>query len=125
MIQQLIWVALGGAMGAICRASIAMWLPVIPGKWPIATFMANVLGCLLMGIAFYFLNRLSLPIVYKSIVMTGFLGALTTFSSFALEAWLMFQHNAPVLALTYVAASALTCFLAVAAGHYLAATVYP
>lgn len=79
-------VAVGGAAGAVLRHLTESAFGWQGSGWPMGTFLANVAGCLLMGL---FLGRLSVletvPPRVTPLVTTGFLGGLTTFSTFAAE----------------------------------------
>jgi CrcB protein len=80
-------VMIGGGLGALCRYGFtlagARWLGV---RFPWGTLMANMTGCLLIGVAFALTERSELlPPSGRLFFMTGFLGALTTFSTYALE----------------------------------------
>jgi CrcB protein len=80
-------VAVGGAIGAAGRWLIA-WVfdsagaVHVPGTWPWATLVENVVGCLLIGFAARFVER---ETVSWAFVVTGVLGGFTTFSAFAVE----------------------------------------
>ena len=97
MILRLLVVGMGGFFGAILRYLIAIWL--LPwterSGFPLGTFVANMVGCLLIGLLTgWFLARDTTPEV-RLLVMTGFLGALTTFSTFSLESLLLLQGERP------------------------------
>lgn len=81
-LKTLVWVFLGGGVGAACRVALAGWLDERVGdRFAQAGILAaNLLGCLLIGIASSTLRQ---PLT-RSAVMGGFLGGLTTFSSFGL-----------------------------------------
>ena len=120
MLIQFLSVAVGGAVGACVRYSLALFFPFVPGQWPVASFTANVLGCTIMGALFYLIQQAHLPLSVKPLLLAGFLGAMTTFSSFALEAWLLLQHNAHLLAIAYLAVSVIACVCAIAFGYAVA-----
>ena len=85
-------VGLGGAFGAICRYLISLWATGSFGQ--VAILSVNVAGSRIMGMMAALLTVSSLfsdPI--RGFVMIGFLGALTTFSSFALDAYNFFQRG--------------------------------
>ena len=91
----LLSVGLGGALGAISRYLISLWVTGTFGQpgW-MAMFSVNVAGSLMMGMMVALLTVCSLfsdPV--RGFVMVGFLGALTTFSSFALDAHSFFQRG--------------------------------
>jgi CrcB protein len=79
-------VALGAALGAWLRWGLAMWLNGLFPALPPGTLLANLLGGYLIGLALaYFALHPGLPAEWKLLVVTGFLGALTTFSAFSAE----------------------------------------
>lgn len=106
-------IALGGALGAMGRYAIVTFvLPVTPHKFPWGTLMANVVGCLLIGIlAVVIIDKQILGPQWRLFLMTGFLGALTTFSAFSLEAVQLWQLGHGLNALYYVLISLLACLL--------------
>ncbi len=125
MLFQFLSVALGGALGACARFGLALCFPFVVGQWPLASFIANVLGCAIMGCFYSLITHAQLSPALKPLLMAGFLGAMTTFSSFALEAWLLLQHNAHLLAVTYLVVSVLACVAAVAIGYTLTGALAP
>jgi len=79
-------IGIGAAMGAWLRWGLGMWLnPVFPTV-PLGTLAANLLGGFLIGMAMEFLlERALLPPELRLAITTGFLGGLTTFSTFSAE----------------------------------------
>jgi CrcB protein len=79
-------VGLGAAFGAWLRWALSTWLnPRVP-HFPLGTLAANLIGGYLVGIAVaYFAARDDLPPEWRLFVVTGFLGGLTTFSTFSSE----------------------------------------
>jgi CrcB protein len=79
-------IALGGALGAIARYQIASTIQArIPVGFPWGTFIVNISGCLVMGIASTLLaDRLVNP-NWRFLIPIGFIGAYTTFSAFEME----------------------------------------
>jgi CrcB protein len=80
-------VLLGGSIGAGCRYGVNLLAAWLWGSgFPWGTLIVNMVGCLLIGLAFGLAERASwvTPSV-RLFFVTGFLGALTTFSSFAVE----------------------------------------
>lgn len=75
-------VALGGSLGATGRWAIGTLFDTEPGVWPWPTFIVNVIGCALIGLAVGRIERGSLPWDFG---VTGLLGGFTTMSSFAVE----------------------------------------
>lgn len=114
-------IAMGGALGAVLRAYVAQRLTPGSGQFPWATFSVNVGGCLLMGFLYVLItNRHVLPVSWQPFLLTGLLGALTTYSTFALEALTLSQGGRPTLAGFYALSTLLGCLTAVAAGAWAA-----
>ena len=87
-------VALGAALGAWLRWGLAVWLNGLFPALPPGTLLANLLGGYLIGVALaYFALNPALPAEWKLLVVTGFLGALTTFSSFSAEVVTLLQQG--------------------------------
>ncbi|REJ94703.1 MAG: fluoride efflux transporter CrcB [Planctomycetota bacterium] len=80
-------IALGGALGALSRFALNGWaLRVFPGFAPAGTLIANLLGCLLIGAVMAIVHdRDWLSRSAQSLMVTGFLGSLTTFSTFGYQ----------------------------------------
>jgi CrcB protein len=79
-------VGLGAAIGAWLRWGMGLWLnPVLP-ELPLGTLAVNLVGGYLIGIAVaYFMQNASLTPEWRLFIITGFLGGLTTFSTFSAE----------------------------------------
>jgi CrcB protein len=115
-------VAVGAIAGALCRYMVSLHLPVSAVGWPWATFAVNIVGCLLIGLL---VPLLSAHPGWKLLLITGFLGSMTTFSSFALETVELVRQDRQVLAILYPLASVLLGGMAVAAGLLLSKKVFP
>ena len=81
-------VALGGALGSVLRyASSLLVAQIAPAYLYIATLFVNIIGCFLIGCAFaWFVLRPDVPDLTRLLLMTGFLGGFTTYSTFSLDA---------------------------------------
>lgn len=124
--MQWLAVALGGALGAMGRFGLTTWLfPVMGTRFPLGTLVANLLGCFLVGLAFVLIvDKGLVPAEYRPFVVTGFLGALTTFSTFSLDALLLWENGSPTLAVTYSLVTLLGCLLAVVLSVSLARSIF-
>jgi CrcB protein len=87
LIKKLLIVMLGGSLGAASRYSISLLAAKAWGThFPWGTLMVNLLGCFLIGLIFALADRIRLLTPdMRLLLITGFLGALTTFSSYSLE----------------------------------------
>ena len=96
--MQWLAIGLGAAIGACLRGWLARFNPL--HSWiPLGTLGANVLGGLLIGLALVLFERMGSDLSpnVRSFVITGFLGGLTTFSTFSAEVF-TFIHNGKLLA---------------------------
>lgn len=111
---QTIAIALGGSAGAVLRYWMSVWLSRSLGSYlPWATLSINVLGSALMGLLFVLINeKLDLSDEWRLIVLVGFLGSFTTFSTFSLETVNLLQHGRYVAAISYIGLSVLLCVVA-------------
>lgn len=120
-----IWlaVAAGGALGAMARYGINLLLfPVFGVRFPLATLAVNVLGAFLMGLCYELLfQRAALNAEWRALLMTGFLGALTTFSTFSLDVVQLWQNGQAALAALYVLANVALCLGALVAAMSICA----
>jgi len=113
----LVAVAAGGALGATLRWVVGEMYDVVPGAWPWPTFAANVVGCLLIGIATIRIERGTLT---WDAVVTGLLGGFTTMSTFAVELNDLVDLDRSATAVGYGAATLAAGAGAVAVGAALA-----
>lgn len=119
-------VAVGGMAGATVRALTATHLAVPAGHWPNATFAVNIIGAFILGALLETLadERLNqqLALRLRLLAGTGFCGALTTYSTLAVEVDLLTRGHHLVLAGAYAAASVSVGLLATATGIWAATT---
>ena len=95
-------ICIGACIGALSRWQLGLWLNPVPasaGLLPWGTLAANLIGGYLVGVCVGVFQQLpELDPVWRMALVTGFLGALTTFSSFSAEVVLMLQQNRFALA---------------------------
>ncbi|WP_249673314.1 fluoride efflux transporter CrcB [Pseudomonas abieticivorans] len=118
MITTVIAVMLGGIVGTLLRFFTANWVNV---HWPrhfyTGTLAVNIVGCLLIGFLYgLFLIRPDVPIQMRAGLMVGFLGGLTTFSSFSLDTVRLLESGQVGIAIGYAALSVFGGLLATWAG---------
>jgi CrcB protein len=113
--KHLIFIAIGGAGGALARHWLANLLHSAAGsKLPVGTLAVNLLGSFLIGILYVVIvERGLIHPDWRSVFIVGFLGAFTTFSTFSLETIVLMENGQPGLALGYVLLSVVTCISAV------------
>jgi len=124
-LNKILLIGAGGFVGAIIRYWVGSYIQTLSkgAAFPYATLLINVTGCLVIG----YLARLTLHNVLslemRLLLITGFLGAYTTFSTFGNETVLLMQSNNSLLAYMYIAASIILGLGAVWLGQTLAGGV--
>jgi len=101
----LLQVAFGGAIGASCRFLTGhALLRLLGSSFPYGTFAVNVIGSFLMGVIVVLLGHFSAN-RFAPLLVTGFLGGFTTFSSFSLDVATLYDRGQTGLAAAYVLSS--------------------
>ena len=109
-------VALGGALGASFRY-ITVQLFEVQSGFPVATLIVNILGSFLIGVCYVLiLEKTLISEIWRPVLMAGFLGGLTTFSAFSLEAVALFEEGRWQMALSYIVFSTVFCIVAAFSG---------
>lgn len=118
MIRMAISVAIAGVVGTLIRFAVSTWVSVCwPRHFYVATLAVNLVGCLLIGYLYaFFLARPEVSPELRGALMIGFLGALTTFSSFSLDGLRLLESGQALIAIGYVMISVLGGLLAAWAG---------
>ncbi len=109
-------VAFGAVVGALLRWRTGLWLN---GRWagfPLGTLAVNCAGALLIGMALMAFERMHNE-WWRLLLVTGFLGGLTTFSSFSAESLVLLQRGAGWMALAHTAAHVLGSLACAAIGY--------
>ncbi len=122
---QLLIVGAGGAFGAIGRYWLSIWVYSLTGRaFPWGTLAVNLLGSLLMGfLSVWLLERMTLSTEMRALLMVGFLGSFTTFSTFSLETLLLLEQGAIARAGVNIAVSVITCIAAAWVGTLIAKAI--
>lgn len=112
-------VAAGGALGAVTRYLLAVKLYEQLGVgFPWGTFGVNIAGSLLLGVVIGLIEeRNAFSPEVRSLITVGFLGGLTTFSTFIYESWNYLRDDDPLLMAAYLGISLVFGLLAFVAGH--------
>ena len=112
--RELLAVCLGGVAGAVLRTAVAGRLPHAADAWPWATFLVNLGGAFVLGIAVTAIHERRA--LLRRLLATGFCGALTTFSTMQLEVLRMLDADDVRLAAGYLGASVALGLACVVAG---------
>ncbi|GGG64741.1 putative fluoride ion transporter CrcB [Salipiger pallidus] len=124
MIQTLLQVALGGALGASSRYLTGVAVTALLGRgFPWGTLTVNILGSFAMGLLITVLGSLSATRLHP-LLAVGFLGGFTTFSSFSLDVATLYERGDIALAAGYAAVSVVASILALFLGLALARSFF-
>lgn len=114
--HQVIAICVGACTGALSRWQLGVWLNS-SGALPWGTLAANAIGGYLIGVCMaYFQTHPHLDPVWRLAVVTGFLGALTTFSSFSAEVIDLMQQGRWGMAAAWIASHLIASLLLTVAG---------
>lgn len=115
--SNLVYIAAGGAIGAILRYTVTgAVFRLVPGAFPWGTLLVNITGCLAIGAVWHLFEGFYITPNMRLFLMVGLLGAYTTFSSFGLETLNLLREGEVGHALFYVLASNIVGVAAVYVG---------
>lgn len=123
--MKLLWLAVSGAMGTLLRYGLSSLVQRYAGlTFPWGTMAVNLLGCFLFGLLWsVFENRMEVSMELRAVVLVGFLGGFTTFSSFAFEAAGLLRDGAWWRATAHIAGQNIVgialVYLGLAAGRHV------
>jgi len=122
----LLAVMVGGALGASLRFLIGQGFALyLPTAFPLGTLVANGLGCFTMGIFFTLSQHFSgFNPHWRLLLMTGMMGALTTFSTYSMETVQLLRDQAWVLAASNMLLSNVLGLLVFAGGYWLSSRFF-
>jgi CrcB protein len=109
-------VFIGGGLGSLCRFGIAKIISPLNPSFPWATFLANVLSCIILGILVGMSLKGNLNNHYKLMLMTGFCGGFSTFSTFTNETLELFQAGEFFYAFSNIFFSLIVCLICIYLG---------
>lgn len=113
------WIAIGagGALGAVSRHALVLWTsPTLGEGFPVGHFAVNVLGSVSIGVLYAVLARHADLQLVRLFIITGFLGAFTTYSAFSLDALSLIERGQIAVASAYVIGTVVVCIAGCAAG---------
>jgi len=118
MIKEVSIIGIGGAVGSILRYTTGQYIAKqFPHAIPTGTLLVNIIGCLLIGFLIGFFDKQQIINAHlKLLLITGFCGGFTTFSTFAAEIYNLITNNQIPQALLYIGLSVILGLLAVWAG---------
>lgn len=114
--QSFLLVFLGGGLGSICRYGIARLLQAQNWTFPMATFIANALACIILGALVGLSLRGDLNTTTKLLLMTGFCGGFSTFSTFSSETFQLLQTGNYAYAFINIGLSIIFCLFCIFIG---------
>ena len=124
-IQTILAIGSGGFLGAILRSYLnGVISHRLPHELPFGTLGVNLLGSFIIGVLFAYFTYVSLPVNLKSFLTTGFLGALTTYSTFAMESFLLLEGGSIMLAFTNMALNLFGTILMAGSGYMLVKKIF-
>ena len=117
--KKVIWIGVAGAAGALMRVAAGQVF-VNESNFPIVTLCINLIGTFLLClITIGSLTKLKMNKDIQEILMTGFLGAFTTFSAVSMETIELFTSGQPMVAFLYITTSMIGGLLAAIVGFHL------
>jgi len=119
--QTILAIGSGGFIGAVLRAYLnGLISHRVPHELPFGTLGVNLIGSFIMGILVaYFMYSTLFSVHVKSFLSTGILGALTTYSTFAIESFLLFNGGSFILGITNMLLNVLGTVIMAGAGYTL------
>lgn len=119
MLKTILFIGLGGALGSIFRYGVGVLIKhFVSTTFPFATFSINIIGCLIIGLLYGISEKNNLGnSAFNALLIVGFCGGFTTFSTFANENYNLFQQQNITIPLLYITSSVILGILAVKLGY--------
>jgi fluoride exporter len=118
-------IGIGGFLGAISRYGVALWIGQRWGRtFPLGTFLINISGSFLIGLLMsLFTERFMVNPQWRLLLVVGFLGAYTTFSTFEYETGALMKDGEWLIAMLNVVLSVIVGFVALKLGEVIAKSI--
>lgn len=117
--QAFLYVFIGGGLGSMLRYGIALGMQKNNWDFPIATFLANVISCIILGALVGMALKNQMEEWSKLMFITGFCGGFSTFSTFSNETFQLLQRGEYLTAGGYIIASVVVCLFCIWVGMKL------
>lgn len=119
--KQMLFIALGGSIGALARFGIAKYVNQISGGvFPWGTMTVNFIGLFVIGFLYELFEKTLVPSEIRLFLTVGFLGALTTFSTYGMETITLFRNGQYGAAVVNIVLSNVVGIALVVAGIFVA-----
>ena len=114
----LLMIFVGGGLGSICRYGVSKWLTVDEVTFPYGTLVANALSSLVLGfmVGLVLFSKISLPNEVKMLIMVGFCGGFSTYSTFTNDTFQLIQSGNWSLTLLNIFGNLAVCLLTLMGG---------
>ena len=120
IVKEILLIGVGSFFGGIARYLISLAMKGLGSAFPWATMTANIVGCLLIGVLWAILNRYNASNQLNLLLVVGFCGGFTTFSTFSKESLCLLQAGNYSSFILYALGSVVLGIVAVALGYALA-----
>jgi CrcB protein len=123
--MNIVIIGIGGALGAVSRYAVALWIGQRWGRsFPLGTLMINVSGSFLIGLFMTLMSeRFTENPQWRLLLVVGFLGAYTTFSTFEYETGALLKDGEWAFAMLNIVLSVVIGFIALKLGEIIAKTI--
>ena len=118
--REAVWVGIGGFFGAIARFAVAGWVQNRTNGFPYGTLTVNLIGSFLLGFLAMFLLERTGTATFRLVVLVGFLGAFTTFSTFSYETAMLAEDGRWRAVAANIVLNVLLCLVGTVLGFFLA-----
>ena len=111
-----LFVFIGGGLGSLARYGMWKWIGPLSTNFPFATFITNAVSCLILGVLLGIQLKGSIDDHSKLLLMVGFCGGFSTFSTFSAETLKLFQYGNYITGISYILGSLIICWVFILLG---------